>query len=178
MFRTYNRLFEDEPDNCGGGLLAPKSLGSVLHARTNKVVRIHSIILCASKDIECASDQVLSVALQAYSQPSACWSKFCQLRWKSRIRLSESRKESSGNLLERLLLATNDDVGRLEDKLARLLRFPLIQKGYVECWKILEACEAVFSGKQVEQSRKRQRSPTTKVIKGSTDIRNKASWWD
>jgi hypothetical protein len=69
-------------------------------------------------------------------------------------------------------------MGQPEDELARKLRFPLIQKVYVEHWQTPEACEVVLSDKRVEQSRKRQRSPTEKAIKGSTNIRNRASWLD
>jgi hypothetical protein len=65
------------------------------------------------------------------------------------------------------------DVGRLEGELARKLRSPLIQKVYVEHWQTLEACEAVFSYKQMEQRRKRQCSQVEKVIKGGSNIRNR-----
>jgi hypothetical protein len=67
----------------------------------------------------------------------------------------ESREESSGNIPELLLKTTYEDLGQIEDELARKLRFSLIQRVYMECWKAPKACDAVGSNKRVEMSRKR-----------------------
>jgi hypothetical protein len=40
-----------------------------------------------------------------------------------------------------------EDVGWPEDDLAKKLRFPLIQRVYMESWKAPEACEEVGSEK-------------------------------
>jgi hypothetical protein len=42
-----------------------------------------------------------------------------------------------------------------KDELAGKLRFPLIPEGYMDYRQVPEVCEAIFSVKRVEQSRKR-----------------------
>jgi hypothetical protein len=70
---------------------------------------------------------------------------------------------------------TYEDMGQPKDKLARKLRFPLVQKVYMEHWQTPKGCEVVLSSKLVEHRRKRQCFPTMKVIKGRTNIRNRVS---
>jgi hypothetical protein len=64
-------------------------------------------------------------------------------------------------------------MGWPENELARKLRFPLMQKSTWSIGRHQKHVRQVLSDKQVEQSRKRQHSPTEKDIKGSSNIINR-----
>jgi hypothetical protein len=70
-----------------------------------------------------------------------------------------------------LFPVANEDVGRLEDELARKLRFSLMQRTYMEPWKVPEACEVVILDKRVEHNNEGQCSPAERDIKESSQLR-------
>jgi hypothetical protein len=59
----------------------------------------------------------------------------------------EARKESPGISPGMIIPTIDEDMGWTKDELARQLGFPLMQRTYVEPWKVPEVCEAIRSDK-------------------------------